>query len=595
MLHDLVPQRTQGFLPLEHYAAVGDGRSVALVGADGSIDWWCAPEMDSAPLFNRLHDDKGGRFSLTPTLPFKIERRYRENSNVLETIFITGTGSARVTESLNSGISGRLPWCELARRIEGLTGSVEFQIRINPICARGDVRRAHHPNAQVRYIGDLSTTFCHDPEVRLTTDEDTLTEAVYVAKEDEATCVALLVSDRAPLAIPVLSDIDARIDLSDEEWRRWANQLTYDGPFAADLVRCALSLKFLLFSETGAIVAAPTAGLPERSGGTKNYDYRFAWVRDAAYTIKALLRAGALSEPIAAFGWLVRTIDGDGPEPKVVYTLRGDEVPDEEEIGVPGYLGSSPVRRGNRAKHQIQLSCYGDFLETAWLFAEMGHVLDPVASRLLARLADQVVDRWHLKDSGIWELEDLEHYTFSKIGCWLALDRAVRLADEGHIGAARRDAWAAERDRIIGWIDGNCWSDAKQSYVMHPGTERLDAALLLVTRFGFGHDERLRKTRTAIEGELSVGPLVYRYSGASEEEGAFVACSCWLVEAYAFLGEVDLAEEKLKDLLGPLGNNFGILSEQIDPASGRALGNIPQGLSHLTLLHAIFSIKENRR
>jgi len=588
MLHDLVPHRTQGFLPLEHYAAIGDGRSVALVGADGSIDWWCAPEMDSPPLFNRLHDDEGGRFSITPIEPFKIERRYRENSNVLETIFVTETGSARVTESLNSGVSGRLPWCELARRIEGISGSVEFQIRLNPICAQGDVRRVNHSNAKVRYIGDLTTTLCHDEDVRIIRDEQTLTEAIYVAREGEGTCVALLVADRAPLAIPKLSDIDARIDLSDEEWRRWAAQLTYDGPFAGDLVRCALSLKFLLFSETGAIVAAPTAGLPERIGGTKNYDYRFAWVRDAAYTIKALLRAGALSEPIAAFGWLVRTIDGDGPEPKVVYTLRGAEVPDEEEIDVPGYLGSAPVRRGNRAKHQIQLSCYGDFLETAWLFAKMGHVLDPVASRLLERLADQVVDRWHLKDSGIWELEDLEHYTFSKIGCWLALDRAVRLADEGHFGAAQRDVWAEERDRIHAWIDENCWSDTKQAYVFHPGTERLDAALLLATRFGFEHDDRLRKTRIAVEEELAVGPLVYRYSGASDEEGAFVACSCWLVEAYAFLGEVDRAEEMLKDLLGPLGNNFGILSEQIDPASGRALGNTPQGLSHLTLLHAIF-------
>lgn len=172
---------------------------------------------------------------------------------------------------------------------------------------------------------------------------------------------------------------------------------------AKDLVRCALSLKFLLFSETGAIAAAATAGLPERIGGDKNYDYRFAWVRDAAYTIEALLRAGALSEPIAAFGWLVRTIEADGPEPKVVYTLRGNEVPDEEVIQVPGYLGSSPVRRGNRAKQQVQLSCYGDFLETASLFAKMGHVLDPAASKLLARLADQVVERWHLKDSGIWD------------------------------------------------------------------------------------------------------------------------------------------------------------------------------------------------
>jgi GH15 family glucan-1,4-alpha-glucosidase len=436
MLHHLVPERTHGFLPLYHYAAIGDGRSVALIGADGSIDWWCAPEMDSPPLFNRMHDSDGGHFSTTPAEPFEIERRCRQNSNVLETIFITQNGRARVTESMNSGVSGRLPWCELARRIEGLSGSVEFQIRVNPICASGEVSRVDHPNAKIRYIGDLTTTFCHDDRVQITLDSDELTEATYVAREGERTCVAVLIADRAPLTIPRLCDIDARIDLSDEEWRRWAAQLTYNGPFAPDLIRCALSLKFLLFSETGAIAAAATAGLPERIGGDKNYDYRFAWVRDAAYTIKALLRAGALSEPIAAFGWLVRTIEADGTEPNVVYTLRGNEVPVEESIQVPGYLGSSRVRRGNRAKQQIQLSCYGDFLETASLFARMGHVLDPAASKLLARLADQVVERWHLKDSGIWELEDQQHYTISKIGCWLALDRAVRLADDGHIERA---------------------------------------------------------------------------------------------------------------------------------------------------------------
>ena len=594
MLHHLVPERTHGFLPLEHYAAIGDGRSVALIGADGSIDWWCAPEMDSPPLFNRMHDSDGGRFSITPAEPFEIERQYRENSNVLETIFITEKGRARVTESLNSGVSGRLPWCELARRIEGLSGSVEFQIRLNPICAQEEVNRADHPNAKIRYIGGLTTTFCHDDRVQVTLDSDELTEVTYVAREGERTCVALLVADRAPLAIPRLSDIDARIDLSDEEWRRWAAQLTYDGPFADDLIRCALSLKFLLFSETGAIAAAATAGLPERIGGDKNYDYRFAWVRDAAYTIKALLRAGALSEPIAAFGWLVRTIEADGPEPKVVYTLRGNEVPGEEVIQVPGYLGSSPVRRGNRAKQQIQLSCYGDFLETAWLFAKMGHVLDPAASRLLARLADQVVERWHLKDSGIWELEDQQHYTISKIGCWLALDRAVKLADEGHIESRRRDTWSGERDVVRNWIDEHCWSDEKQAYSFYAGTDRLDASLLLATRFGFDRDDRLRMTRQAIERELAVGPLVYRYSGAALEEGTFVVCSCWLVEAYAFLGEVDRAEEKLGELLKPLGNNFGILNEQIDPTTGAGLGNMPQGLSHLALLHAIFSIQENR-
>jgi GH15 family glucan-1,4-alpha-glucosidase len=594
MLNALKPQRSDGFLPLEHYAAIGDGRSVALVGADGSIDWWCAPGMDSPPLFNRLHDTEGGRFSLMPTAPFRIERQYRKTSNVLETMFVTESGTARVTESLNSGVAGRLPWCELARRIEGISGHVEFEIVVNPICAAGDVRRVDHPNAKVRYIGDLTTTFCHAGVVELTVDEDRRTAARYIARQGDRTCIALLVADRAPLAIPNLDDIDRRIDLSDREWCRWSEQLTYDGPFANDLIRCALSLKFLLYSPTGAIAAAATSGLPERIEGDKNYDYRYAWVRDAAYTIKALLRAGALAEPIAAFGWLVRTIDNDGPEPKVVYTLNGGEVPDEEVIDVPGYRGSAPVRVGNRAKNQSQLSCYGDVLETAALFAKSGHVLDPVTARLLVRLANQCADRWMQKDAGIWELEDQQHYTFSKIGCWLALAKAVELADGGHIDGTHSDRWGQERDKVRTWIDEHCWSEARQAYTFYAGTEKLDASLLLTTRFGFEHDGRLAATRDAIERELAVGSLVYRYSGSQAEEGTFVACACWLVEAYAFLGDVDQAERRLEDLLGALGNNFGILCEQIDPATGGGLGNLPQGLSHLALLHAIFSIEENR-
>lgn len=594
MLHSLDPQRRDGFLPLEHYAAVGDGRSVALVGADGSIDWWCAPDMDAPPLFNRLHDANGGRFSLTPVGVFRIERRYRKNSNILETVFITDTGSARVTEALNLGPAGTLPWCELARRIEGLEGTVEFEIVIEPTGREEEVRHVDHPSATIRYVGGLTTTFCHSSDVDLITEEDRRTVARYTAKAGQSTCLAMLVADQAPLPIPDLADIDRRIDLSDEEWRRWADQLTYDGPFADDLIRCALSLKFLMFSKTGAIAAAATSGLPERIGGAKNYDYRYAWIRDAAYTVKAFLRAGALSEPIAAFGWLVRTIEGDGPMLKVVYTLRGEQVPDERVIDVPGYRGSTPVRVGNRARDQVQLGCYGDFLETAALFAGRGHVLDPVAAKLLVRLADQVVDLWRDKDAGIWELEDKQHYTFSKIGCWLALSNAIKLAEEGHIESSSVERWAMERDFIRDWIDEHCWSHTKQSYTFYAGTDRLDASLLLTTRFGFEHGGRLARTRDAIERELAVGPLVYRYSGADREEGAFVACSCWLVEAYAFLGDVDHAEDLLKALLEKLGNNFGILNEQIDPYTGEGLGNLPQGLSHLALLHAIFSLQENR-
>ncbi|WP_337266890.1 glycoside hydrolase family 15 protein [Oryzifoliimicrobium ureilyticus] len=579
-------------MPLEHYAAVGDGRSVALVGADGSIDWWCAPNMDSPPLFNRLHDPDDGLFAVTPVDPFRIERRYRPDSNVLETVFVTVNGRARITESLNSGVSGRLPWCELARRIEGLEGEVEFRIVVKPAKSIDAGRRVLR-HRSILYVGKLTTAFCYDDSVDQPVERNGEIAARHTTAPGSKTCLAYLVSHDSPLCVPDQDSIDSRIDLSDEEWKRWSGQLTYRGRFRDDLVRCALSLKFLLYSPTGAIAAAATAGLPERLGGDKNYDYRYAWVRDACYTVKALLRVGALAESVAAFSWLMKTVADRRHDPMVVYTLRGEHVPEETTINVPGYQFSKPVRVGNRASNQVQLSCFGDIFETAALFVSLGHILDERSSHLLADLADECVDRWRSKDSGIWELEQLQHYTFSKIGCWLALSRAVELSHAGHINEEHAAHWANERDNIRTWIDENCWSADKQSYVFFAGTDRLDAALLLTTRFGFEHDDRLRRTRAAIEKELSVGSLVYRYTGAEREEGAFVACSCWLVEAYAFLGEPTEAETRLCLLLEKLGNNFGLLGEEIDPLTGAALGNMPQGLSHLALLHAILSIQEN--
>lgn len=594
MLHSIKPERIDGYLPLQHYAAVGDGRSAAIIGADGSLDWWCAPNLDSRPLFDRIIDgERGGRFSLTPMGPYTIERTYRQDSNVLETIFITASGRAKVTESMNSGTSGRLPWCELARRIEGIEGTVDFEIIVRPTCLNSDVRLVDHPNATVRYIGGLATTFCHDDDVEITMCAEEVSIGRLTTNAGSRTCIAILVADGGPLPIPTLKSIDNRIDISDREWKAWTSGLTYEGAFAEDFRRCALALKFLLYSPTGAIAAAATCGLPERIGGDKNYDYRYAWVRDAAYTIKAFLRAGAISESIAAFGWLMRTIADDGPVAQVAYTLKGESIPDERRIDVSGYRSSTPINVGNGAKDQVQLSCYGDVLETAALFARMGHVLDPRTAELLVHLANQCCDRWMEKDSGIWELPDLQHYTFSKVGCWLALHKAVELAEDGHIDAVHLPRWKVERDAIWCWIDANCWSEEKAAYTFYAGTDKLDAAMLLTTRFGFEHDDRLLRTRAAIERELAVGPLVYRYSGMQAEEGAFLACSAWLVEAYSFLGQREEAGKRLSDLMGKLSNNFGILSEQMDPATGDALGNLPQGLSHLALLHAIFSLQES--
>jgi GH15 family glucan-1,4-alpha-glucosidase len=414
-----------------------------------------------------------------------------------------------------------------------------------------------------------------------------------VARAGARSTIAVLASAGEPLILPPIEVVDKRIDRSDQAWREWSNDLAVTGRYAAEVRRSSLALKVLLFSPTGAIAAAATTSLPERLGGSKNYDYRYAWVRDVAYTIKAFLRVGATQEAKAAFSWLTATIRRHGGRVRPMYRLDGDLVPEQRQQDVPGYAGSTPVLEGNRASEQLQLGVYGDVLETAALFVEQGHVLDLITRRLLADLADSCADVWHRRDSGIWELPDLEHYTMSKIGCWTALDRAIALADQGQIDGSQRLRWRRERDRIRDWIDSECWSEAQQSYTLHPGTQRLDASLLLAARFGFERRERLRSTREAIRRELGRGPLVFRYSGMEDDEGTFIACGFWLVEAFALLGERSAAVQQMDAMLAACGSNLGLLGEQLDARTGQMLGNMPQALSHLALIHAAAAINES--
>ena len=594
----MTPTRIDDVLPLALYAALGDGRSVALLGADGAIDWWCLPSLDSVPFFDRLvAGPSGGRFSITPATAFTVQRRYRENSNVLEQTFSTAQGRVRITSSLNSGISGRLPWTELAQRVEGLEGEVtlDVELRLGRRLERATPWREDGPHGDVVHVDGILCAFRASSDVRRTVEEDDRLMARIATRPGSRAVVALLAADYEPLILPSIDTIDARIDRSDRSWRKWADDLDIedrvDARYHPVLRRSALALKLLLFSPTGAIAAAATNGLPERIGGSKNYDYRYGWVRDAAYTIKALLRVGAVEEAKAAFSWMTATI-GRHDGLHIMYSLDGTLAPQQEQLDLPGYRRSVPVLSGNQAREQLQLGVYGDILETAALFVEQGHVLDLVTRRLLADLADQCADRWGRKDAGIWELEQQEHYTMSKLGCWTALDRAVSLAGSGQIDGSRCARWRHERDHIRDWIDAHCWSESRQAYTLYAGTEKLDAAILLATRFGFERRDRLAKTREAVRSELSRGPLLYRYSGMEAEEGCFLACSFWLVEAYALLGEVEAAAQQLDRLLEVTGINLGLLNEQQDPADGAMLGNMPQALSHLALIHAVLSLTD---
>ncbi len=581
-----------GAVALKDLAALGDGRSVALVAPDGTIAWLCVPAIDSPPLFDRLLDHAhGGFFAIRPAGPFTVERRYRENSNVFETTFTTPDGVARVTDSMNSTWAGRLPWCELARRIDGVSGSVRLDITL-VFGTRADSVSPWlqpNPNGCLFHVGPVIGTVRTSPNVRIHTEEDRTVAAAVTLRAGERAVVALVAGEDEPLGVPPIGDIDARIDVSDRAWRTWAEDLRYEGRYREAVRRGALALKLLLFSPSGAIAAAATTSLPERIGGNKNYDYRYAWVRDAAYAVNAFLRLGIVPESKAAFTWLIHRLGETGA--KVCYRLTGEPVPEVEALDLPGYRGSRPVVTGNAAAKQHQHGIYGDIFETAALFVGHGNVLDGRSATILSALADECADRWRQKDSGLWELEDLQHYTMSKVSAWQALARAVELARNGHLPSTCVPRWTRERDRIVAWVNENCWSEAKGAYTMHPGTDRLDAGLVLAARFGFDGADRLSSTCDAVRRELGRGPLVFRYSGAEREEGAFLACSFWLVEAYASLGRRAEAAQLMDAVLEALRGGTGTLGEMIDPDTGETLGNLPQGLSHLALIHAACTVE----
>lgn len=579
------PVRRDGYLALDNYAAIGEGRSVALSGMDGSIDWWCVPNMDSPPLFDRLlNAEQGGRFSIVPTAPFSVERGYRDGSNVLETTFTTASGRARLTESMNSGPAGRMPWCELARRLEGLEGSVEFRLEIR-FGTRANTCSPYLSQRQGEYVfhaGSALGIVKASPDIALHAEDEALSSTFAIA-QGERRLIAIVAGDDEPLVVPKIGEIDIRLDVSDQEWRDWSERIGYRGAYREAVLRSALALKLLLYSPSGAIAAAATSSLPERIGGDKNYDYRYAWVRDAGYTIKAFLVIGADAEAKAAFTWLIKRLAEHGAQ--VFYTLDGGLPPDAVEVEVPGYRHSTPVLIGNAAASQHQHGIYGDIFEVAYRFVEAGNILDDRTATTLAGLANECAEGWRKKDSGMWELEEQRHYTMSKISCWQALNRAAYLAKEGHIPNTHLLRWQRERDRVAEWVNAHCWSEGKRSYTAWAGTEDLDASIALAVRFEFEGAERLASTIHAIDRELAAGPFHYRYSGADAEEGCFLACSFWLVEAKVLLGRRADAQSSFTAMLTKL-DNCGIYPEMINPDTLEWLGNMPQGLTHLAMVHA---------
>ena len=580
--------RTDGYADLRSYAVLGDGRTVALVADDGRVDWFPVPDLDTPPVFAALLDAEGGGcVQLAPTVPFRLRRQYVVGTNVLVTTYDTAGGQVRVTQAMNTGVAGRLPWSELASRVEGLSGSVPMSWRVAPGTVLGSaspwVQRTHR--GPVLRDDGVTLTVCTLGEMTTVVDEQACTGA-FEATAGSRHLVAVVGTEREPVMVPDPEDVDRGIDRTIENWRAWTREFHYDGPWGKAVQRSALALKLLLHEPTGAIAAAGTTSLPERRAGGKNWDYRYAWVRDAAYTLDAWIGFGLREEVHAAISWTLRTLREHGV--RIFFTLDGGLPPEPRHHDVPGWRGTGPVVTGNRADGQLQLGVFGDVLAVVRGYVDAGNLLDAETGRLLAAVADEAADAWHRPDAGMWELPEQRHYTSSKLGCWQALQCAVHLAQLGQI-PGDPDRWRAEAGRIADWVREHCWSEERGAYVMHPGSDALDASVLLHARSGFDTGDRMSRTVDALRAELGTGPLLHRYSGTPQEEGAFVACAFWGVAALALVGRTDEAAAWMEELLA-LANDVGVWPEMIDPATGDFLGNIPQALSHLALVQAALTL-----
>ena len=592
----------RGYVPIGDYAAIGDGRTVALVARNGSVDWLCLPDLDSPSVFAAVLDaDRGGRFGLQPEIPAQAQRRYLPDTNVLETTFTTGQGVVRITDAMSLPSRGLGPARELIRRVDCPAGRVPMRWHLTPAFGYGAVppRLERRGQIPVAVGGPDALAVCSWQAGEAQIDEQGVFGR-FEAREGESALLALCAAHQEPLVVPTREDVEARLEATTAFWRRWAAHRAYDGPWRDAVIRSALALKLLFHAPSGAIAAAASASLPEEIGGERNWDYRFSWVRDSAFTLEALLQLGCPEEGEAFFWWLLHASQLTHPRLQVLYRLDGGDRAPERTLALDGYRGSRPVRVGNDAAAQTQLDIYGDLLQTAWIYTSNRGRLDRETGRRLAGIANLVCRIWRQPDSGIWEVRSRPlHFTHSKMMCWVALDRALRLCDAGHVPSRGASTWRRERSAIREFIETRCWCARLGSYTRYAGGEELDASLLLGVLLGYADAGCSRSAATvdALRRDLGRGPLLHRYSGEDGlggGEGAFLCCSFWMADALARIGRVEEAEELMQQLIA-LANDVGLYAEEIEPRTNELLGNIPQGLVHLALINAAVSIARASR
>jgi GH15 family glucan-1,4-alpha-glucosidase len=581
-------------VPIAEHALIGNKRTAALVASDGSIDWLCPQAFDGPSAFAAILDpERGGAFALAPDAPFTAHRAYVENTNVLQTVFETAVGTVRVTDAMALVSPSALDYNQVIRRVEGLGGRVPMRWSVHPRFGYG--RRDGTGAA----LGETAATIA-DRDLTLSLQafgagpialDGGAARGAFTCAEGGIAVFALGSCDVGPIQLAGRDTLLTRIDQTNDHWRRWVAPLNAEGPWRDAVVRSALALDLMVDSATSAIVAAPTLGLPERLGGDRNYDYRYAWLRDTNLTLEAMLRLGLSEQVHASLRWTSQAIGHAHPRLRPMHRLDGRATLPDDELDLAGFAGSRPVVLGNRARDQLQLGSYGDVFDMVYKYVSAGNALTERSARRLAELADFVCLVWQRPDSGIWELPEARWFTQSTLACHLALHRALTLARAGRIPDGTVAQWEDSLAAIERHVHARCWSARRKAYTIAADDENLDAAVLLAARGGLLADEpqRLSSTIDALRAELGAGgSLLYRNAELRDREGdgAFLACSFWMTEALARCGRVEEAGAMLEDLIA-LSNDVGLFGEEIDPATGAFLGNFPQALTHLALVNAV--------
>ncbi len=580
---------------IEDYALIGDLETAALVGHDGSIDWLCWPRFDSDACFAALlGDSRHGRWLLAPEdATAKVSRRYREDTLILETRFETQSGAVIVIDFMPP--YGKAS--DVIRLVVGAHGAVklrtELVIRFGYGASVPWVTRAAEGAWQAIAGPDMVMLHTHAPmhgeDLKLVAD---------FAVEAGQTISFVLAYSPSHLPPPESPDVDLALAETEKFWRQWVAKSRKTSRWSQAVTRSLITLRALIYAPTGGIIAAPTTSLPEQLGGTRNWDYRYCWLRDATLTLLAFMNAGYYEEADAWRHWLLRAIAGSPAQLQIMYGVAGERRLTEWEVPwLPGYEGAAPVRIGNEACAQLQLDVFGEVMDALHQARQGGLATSETGWSLQCELLAHLTTAWEQPDYGIWEVRGPpRHFTYSKIMAWVAFDRAIKDAERYRLSAPI-DEWRALRERIHRQVCERGYDAKRNCFVQSYGSDQLDASLLLIGELGFlpPHDARVDGTIRAIESHLMRDGLVLRYDTAASDdglppgEGVFLACSFWLADAYAMCGRVAEAEALFERLLS-LSNNLGLLAEEYDPAAHRMVGNFPQGFSHLSLVGTAFNL-----